>query len=101
METRTGQSLYLQEDMCHVLSVHAKRAARTTTTGPLLRLVLFPHHVNYHVEDDLYPAVPHYNFRRRRDSLAKRGTFEGTEIRGFGATWRRVFAPPLALTMKT
>lgn len=73
MEARTGQSLYLQENMCHVLSVHAKRVARTMTTAPLLRFVLFAHHVNYHKEHHLYLAVPHYNSRRPHDGLAQRG----------------------------
>jgi len=34
-------------------------AARTNLAGPIARLVLFPHHVNYHVEHHLFPAVPH------------------------------------------
>lgn len=72
------------------------RAARTTLPGPLLRFILFPHHVNYHIEHHLYPAVPHYNLRRLHQSLAKRGILNGAEIRSFRATWRRLFAPALA-----
>jgi fatty acid desaturase len=34
-------------------------AARTNLAGPIARLVLFPHQVNYHVEHHLFPAVPH------------------------------------------
>lgn len=70
------------------------RAARTTLAGPLLRLILFPHHVNYHVEHHLYPAVPHYNLRRLHQMLAGRGILDGAEVRGFGATWARVYASP-------
>lgn len=42
----------------------ALQAARTTIAGPVLRFVLFPHHVNYHIEHHLYPAVPQYNLSR-------------------------------------
>ena len=72
------------------------RAARTTLCGPLLRLALFPHHVNYHVEHHLYPAVPHYHLRRLHEKLEQHGTLSGAEVRSFGATWRRVYAPPAA-----
>lgn len=72
------------------------RAARSTMPGPFLRFVLFPHHVNYHIEHHLYPAVPHYNLRRLHQSLAKRGIMNGAEVHSFGATWRRVYASPLA-----
>ena len=72
------------------------QAARTTMPGPLLRLILFPHHVNYHIEHHLYPAVPHYNLWRLHQSLAQHGILNGAEIRSFGATWRRVYAPSLA-----
>ena len=72
------------------------RAARTTLAGPMLRFVLFPHHVNYHIEHHLYPAVPHYNLPRLQHRLAKRGILNDAEIRSFPATWRRLFAPPLA-----
>jgi fatty acid desaturase len=72
------------------------QAARTTMAGPLLRFFLFPHHVNYHIEHHLYPAVPHYNLRRLHQSLAQHGILNGAETRSFGATWRRVYAAPLA-----
>jgi len=72
------------------------QAARTTMPGLAGRFILFPHHVNYHIEHHLYPAVPHYNLRRLHQKLARHGILDGAEIRGFGATWRRVFAPSLA-----
>ena len=72
------------------------QAARTTMAGPLVRFILFPHHVNYHIEHHLYPAVPHYHLRRLHQSLAGHGILNGAEIRSFGATWRRVYAPSLA-----
>jgi len=71
----------------------ALQAARTTIAGPVLRFVLFPHHVNYHIEHHLYPAVPHYNLARLHAELAQRGILSGADVRSFGATWRRVYAP--------
>jgi fatty acid desaturase len=72
----------------------ALQAARTTIASPVLRFVLFPHHVNYHIEHHLYPAVPQYNLARLHAELTQRGILSGAEVRSFGATWRRVFAPP-------
>ncbi len=37
------------------------RNARTTLAGPLVRLVLAPYQVNYHVEHHMMMWVPHYN----------------------------------------
>jgi fatty acid desaturase len=71
----------------------ALKAARTTMVGPFLRLVLFPHHVNYHIEHHLYPAVPHYNLPLLHRKLALNGILGDAEVRDFGATWRRVYAP--------
>ncbi|UCH50231.1 MAG: fatty acid desaturase family protein [Betaproteobacteria bacterium] len=73
------------------------QAARTTIAGPLLRFIMFPHHVNYHIEHHLYPAVPHYSLPRLHQTLAQSGILNGAEIRSFAATWRRVYAPSLPL----
>jgi fatty acid desaturase len=67
-------------------------AARTNLPGPLARLVLFPHHVNYHIEHHLFPAVPHYRLPALHDALAARGVLSGGEVRTFPETWRRVYA---------
>ncbi len=74
-------------------------AARTHLPGlnvawALARPVLFPHHVNYHVEHHLYPAVPHYNLRRLHDLLVRRGLLEGAEVRAIDSTMRTIFADP-------
>jgi len=73
-------------------------AARTNrTTGSLgnwiARLVLFPHHVNYHVEHHLYPAVPHYHLPALHRLLQEKGALQQAEVRDFADTWRLVFAP--------
>ena len=72
------------------------RAARTNLTGrgPLswvIRFVFFPHHVNYHIEHHLYPAVPHYRLKAAHDLLVAKGALEGAEVRYFTDTLKRVF----------
>ena len=57
------------------------------------RLVLFPHHVNYHLEHHLYPAVPHYNLPRLHRLLESKGVLAGAEVRDVSATMRAIFAP--------
>jgi fatty acid desaturase len=73
-------------------------AARTNrTTGSLgnwlARMFLFPHHVNYHVEHHLYPAVPHYHLPALHRLLVDKGALQAAEVRDFAGTWQRVFAP--------
>ncbi len=72
-------------------------AARTNRTSGSIgngfaRLVLFPHHVNYHVEHHLYPAVPHYHLPALHRLLVDKGALQAAEVRDFADTWRRVFA---------
>lgn len=74
------------------------RAARTNLPGDgpigwLVRGVLFPHHVNYHVEHHLYPAVPHYRLPALHRLLRERGLLDDAEVRPFSQTLQRVFAP--------
>lgn len=73
-------------------------AARTNRTrggaaNLIGRALLFPHHVNYHLEHHLYPAVPHYHLPRLHRALAAKGALEGAEVRDIGATFGLVFAP--------
>jgi fatty acid desaturase len=68
-------------------------AARTNVVGWLARACLFPHHVNYHVEHHLYPAVPHYRLPELHRALRERGVLDGAEVRPLAQTLRRVFAP--------
>jgi fatty acid desaturase len=67
-------------------------AARTNQPGFLARLILFPHHVNFHIEHHLFPAVPHYNLPQLHRELAQRMLLQHAEIRAFSDTWKRVFA---------
>ena len=73
-------------------------AARTNRTwGGALnwvgRAVLFPHHVNYHLEHHLYPAVPHYHLPRLHRLLVGKGALQQAEVRDLASTWQLIFAP--------
>jgi fatty acid desaturase len=57
------------------------------------RALLFPHHVSYHLEHHLYPAVPHYHLPALHALLQARGALAGAEVRDLPGTWWRVFAP--------
>ena len=72
----------------------AARSNRTSGSlaGWIARTLLFPHHVNYHLEHHLYPAVPHYHLPRLHCVLQGKGALDGAEVRDVGATWRTVFA---------
>lgn len=72
-------------------------AARSNRTGGkvlnvLGRALLFPHHVNYHLEHHLYPAVPHYRLPELHRLLARKGVLEGAEVRDLGETFALIFA---------
>ena len=67
-------------------------AARTNLAGPLTRWLLFPHHVNYHIEHHLFPAVPHYHLPRLHDALRARGLLADAQVRTPRAAWRMVYA---------
>lgn len=67
-------------------------AARTNLPGLLARWILFPHHVNYHIEHHLFPAVPHYHLPRLHAELKKAGVLDQAEVRRFSETWQRVYA---------
>jgi fatty acid desaturase len=53
------------------------RNARTiVATNPILRFMLNPHHVAYHLEHHLFPAVPHYNLPGLHAALKTDPRFE-------------------------
>ncbi|MBM88157.1 MAG: fatty acid desaturase [Gammaproteobacteria bacterium] len=53
---------------------------RTTIISPLVRLLLCPHGVNYHVEHHLNPAIPIYRLPAVHRLLKERGYFNGIHI---------------------
>ena len=73
----------------------AARCNRTTgSIGNLAgRALLFPHHVNYHLEHHLYPAVPHYRLPALHRLLQEKGVLAGAEVRDVADTMHIVFAP--------
>lgn len=73
----------------------AARSNRTFGSWPnrLLGALLFPHHVNYHLEHHLYPAVPHYHLPALHRALQARGVLEGAEVRDLPDTLKMIFAP--------
>jgi fatty acid desaturase len=53
------------------------RNARTIIScNPLLRFMMNPHHVAYHLEHHLFPAVPHYNLAKLHLALAADPRYE-------------------------
>jgi len=73
----------------------AARSNRTFGNWPnrVLGAALFPHHVNYHLEHHLYPAVPHYHLPALHRALQARGVLEGAEVRDIPGTLHLIFAP--------
>ncbi|MFL6565283.1 MAG: fatty acid desaturase family protein [Burkholderiales bacterium] len=67
-------------------------AARTNTGPAWLEWLIFPHHVNYHIEHHLYASVPHYNLPALHREMAARGVLEGAELLPFRATLAKIFA---------
>jgi len=57
------------------------RNARTiVSSNPLARFMLNPHHVGYHLEHHLYPAVPHYHLPELHQALASDGRFKSALV---------------------
>jgi fatty acid desaturase len=67
-------------------------AARTNVCPAWLEWLIFPHHVNYHIEHHLYASVPHYNLPRLHREMAARGVLEGAELVPFRRTLEKIFA---------
>ena len=73
-------------------------AARTNVCPAWLEWLIFPHHVNYHIEHHLYASVPHYNLPRLHREMAARGVLEGAEVVPFRLTLGKIFAERKAAT---
>ena len=67
-------------------------AARTNLAPSWLRWLIFPHHVNYHVEHHLYASVPQYNLPRLHAAMKRQGMLESAEVVPFGTTLGKIFA---------
>ena len=53
---------------------------RTTLSNPLMRLLLCPHGVNYHIEHHLLASVPIYRLRNMHQKLRNVGYYDDVEI---------------------
>ena len=67
-------------------------AARTNLGPAWLRWLVFPHHVNYHIEHHLYASVPMYNLPRLHAEMKRQGVLAGAEVIRFSATLGKIFA---------
>ncbi len=67
-------------------------AARTNLAPAWIEWLIFPHHVNYHIEHHLYASVPHYNLPELHREMASRSVLEGAEVIPFSATLRKIVA---------
>lgn len=79
-----------------VTDVSSPLTAARTNLGPRwLIWLLFPHHVNYHVEHHMYPAIPLYNLPDAHRAMKEHGLLAEAEVRDVRETMRRIFADPL------
>lgn len=69
-------------------------AARTNLSPIWLQWLLFPHHVNYHLEHHIYPAIPHYNLPSCHREMAELGVLDNAEVRTIKETLGLLFADP-------
>src|SRR5262245_15527227 len=67
-------------------------AARTNVAPAWLEWLIFPHHVNYHIEHHLYASVPHYHLRELHREMASRGVLDGAEVVPFPLTLKKIFS---------
>jgi fatty acid desaturase len=67
-------------------------AARTNVLPGWLAWLVFPHHVNYHIEHHLYASVPHYHLPALHREMTSRGLLEGAEVVAFPATLGKIFS---------
>ena len=73
-------------------------AARTNVAPAWLEWLIFPHHVNYHIEHHLYASVPHYHLPRLHREMKARGVLEGAEVISFPATLGKIFSERKAIS---
>ncbi len=80
-------------DLSSPLTAARSNNTRNKLGNVLARALLFPHHVNYHLEHHLYPAVPHYNLPRLHALLQEKNALQGAEVRDVADTFDLIFAP--------
>jgi fatty acid desaturase len=73
-------------------------AARTNVAPAWLEWLIFPHHVNYHIEHHLYASVPHYNLPELHREMQKVRMLEEAEVIPFQRTLGKIFAEKPAIS---
>jgi fatty acid desaturase len=73
-------------------------AARSNLGPAWLRWLIFPHHVNYHIEHHLYASVPHYNLPRLHAEMQRQGVLQGAEVISFRESLGKIFAERVVTT---
>jgi fatty acid desaturase len=73
-------------------------AARTNLVPAWLAWLIFPHHVNYHIEHHLYASVPHYHLPELHREMASGGVLEHAEVISFSSTLKKIFSERRAAT---
>ncbi|MCZ7582604.1 MAG: fatty acid desaturase family protein [Deltaproteobacteria bacterium] len=67
---------------------------RTIIAGPIARLTVAPHRVNYHLEHHLLATTPHYKLKRLHKLLKERGLYDKSHIaKNYGEVLRIVTTP--------
>lgn len=70
-------------------SSEARLNTRTTIAGPLMRLLICPHQVNYHIEHHLLASIPIYRLRDAHKRLVELGYYDGIKVpNGYGEVLR-------------
>jgi fatty acid desaturase len=67
-------------------------AARTNVASAWLAWLIFPHHVNYHIEHHLYASVPHYHLPALHREMTNKGVLQNAEVIPFSSTLAKIFA---------
>jgi fatty acid desaturase len=80
-------------DLSSALTAARSNRTQGTVLNWLGRFFLFPHHVNYHLEHHLCPAVPHYHLPALHRLLLEKGVLDGAEVRDFSSTLPLIFSP--------
>jgi fatty acid desaturase len=80
-------------DLSSALTASRSNRTNGNLVNWLGRFFLFPHHVNYHLEHHLCPAVPHYRLPALHRLLMEKGALDGAEVRDLSSTLQLIFAP--------
>jgi fatty acid desaturase len=85
----------MAEHACTDVTTNPFLHTRTVVAGPLARLTVAPHRVNFHLEHHLLMTVPHHNLPRMHRLLRRRGALVHCHVAtSYAEVLRRVTTPP-------